>query len=287
MMPQRRVPRSSPRRSLPGPGRRRRRRRRRRGRGAHGFAGLGRPRRESPGAQRRPEPAALAAAAPAPSLGRRVTWAGRGRASPARVTLYLRPAPRATAPRSSAWSRQPTPRSRGWPPGALMQKIRSSASEHRHPGCMPISCPCWETFRCLLFCRALGREELPIIRDFWHSPLRSGVCTIACLYEREGLRTRAVATVVIIPGKVAQSGLHPQKPQVGVHRNHASPPPTFPLFSWGVGTSAAIRRLTLSSRPLLVATHAPKVGGELLLYPKILLKYWKFFSPVPQSKCWA
>lgn len=73
------------RRSLPGAGRRRRQWQR--GRGAHGFAGLRRPRRETPAAQRGPDPAALAAAAQARSLGRRVTWPGRERASPARVTL--------------------------------------------------------------------------------------------------------------------------------------------------------------------------------------------------------
>lgn len=66
-------------------------------RGAHGFAGLGRPRWDTRVGQRRPEPVALQPQPGLRSLGGRVTWAGSGRASQARVTLYLRLGPRAQA----------------------------------------------------------------------------------------------------------------------------------------------------------------------------------------------
>ncbi|XP_043294123.1 uncharacterized protein LOC122422015 [Cervus canadensis] len=136
-------------------------RRRRRGPGAHGFAGLGRPRWETPAAPSRPDPRR------SQRPPRRRHWAGAsrgpagGRASRARVTLYLR------CPRRA---RPPTPLTPAPEPGLACgahpgRKSRSSASDRGHSGCAPAARSLGETFWCLLYRQAAGRGELPKMRD--------------------------------------------------------------------------------------------------------------------------
>lgn len=114
------------------------------GRAAAAAAGsrrpwLRRPRAAAPGNSSGSAPrgsAAPATAAPAHSLGRRVTWPGRRASLPGpRNPLPELPAPRLGLRSATADAPEP-----GLACGAHPnRKPRSSASDHRHPGCMPAS----------------------------------------------------------------------------------------------------------------------------------------------------
>lgn len=119
-----------------------------------------------------------------------------------------------------------------------------------------------------------------------HYLLRPGVCPEPA-FEIDDLRISADATM-IIPREAAQTCcLHPQD-HSGSSTKSCFPAPHRPLLflgcrNLGCNTSSNL----LNSRPVLVAIHAPKVGGELFLYPKILLKRGTFFSPALRSQLWA
>lgn len=104
-------------------------------------------------------------AAPSPPLSqrppRRGHWAGASRGQPPRPSL---PGARNPSPAAAAPEPRPSPGARG-PTVAPQQEILEPALGAPAPRSHAGHLPGRDTFRCLLFCRAIGRGEFPMIRD--------------------------------------------------------------------------------------------------------------------------
>lgn len=280
---------------LPGAGCRRRRR------GAAGSgsrrpcsAGLGRPRRETLSAPRCPEPAALAAAAPVRSLGRRITWPGPRRASPARVTLYLRAA---RLPRRSPGC-TPGPRPSPWNPISEPRQLRLAFRTHwspppppkeEAPGARPLAstlrptlpvlgnfvcCPmildaCAEINKC-----TLANRFVPLIPEFFCSLHSYGtsrldpVCALSHAFVTRSEQPRRRCHDHS-RGGCARSPVPSRL--LWEFREIMRLCPTSPLFSWG-GSRSRNSSSNLLSSTLVLVIHAPKV----------LLKYETVFTCAPE-----